>query len=108
MALKITNATPTSKGETTELYFHITEYYRNKDGYCMFPVAYFKNESKEDRVEIFYGDLKKKFEFQLTAEEIGAEKIESIAYNKIAESLIECGKTVQSDVSGKWVPYITE
>lgn len=108
MALKVTNATPTSKGETTELYFHITEYYRNKDGYCMFPVVYFKNESKEDRVEIFYGDLKKKFEFQLEPEEIGVEKIETMAYNKIAEVLIECGKTVQSDVSGKWVQYITE
>ena len=30
MALKITNSTPTNKGETTNLYFHITEYYRNK------------------------------------------------------------------------------
>ena len=74
----------------------------------MFPVVYFKDESKEDRVEIFYGDLKKKFEFQLDPDEIGVEKIETMAYNKIAEVLMECGKTVQSDVSGKWVQYITE
>jgi len=106
MALRITDSTQTSAGATTGLYFHITEYYRNKAGQCQFPVVYYFDDTKAQAVEIFYGDLKKKFEFQLEPEEIGVEKIETIAYGKIAEALIECGKTVQSDVSGKWVQYV--
>lgn len=103
MALRIKNPTQTSKGETTGLYFHISEYYRNKAGQCQFPVVYFKDDSKEDKVEIFYGDLKKKYELKLTEDEIGSDKFEAIAYEKIAEELKAAGFQIESDVTGVWV-----
>lgn len=103
MALRIKNTTQTNKGETTGLYFHISEYYRNKAGQCQFPAVYFKDDSKEDKVEIFYGDLKKKYEFSLTADEIGSDKIEAIAYGKIAQELKAADFQVESDVTGVWV-----
>jgi len=102
MALRIKNTTQTNKGETTGLYFHISEYYRNKSGQCQFPVVYFKDDSKEDKVEIFYGNLKKKYEFKLTEDEIGSDKFESIAYGKIIEELKLADFQVESDVTGAW------
>lgn len=103
MALRVTNTTQTDKGETTGLYFHITEYYRNKAGQCQFPVVYYFDDTKAQAVEIFYGDLKKKYEFKLTEDEIGSDKFEAIAYGKIAQELIAAGLTVESDVTGAWV-----
>lgn len=103
MALRVTDSTQTSAGATTGLYFHITEYYRNKAGQCQFPVVYYFDDTKAQAVEIFYGDLKKKYEFSLTADEIGSDKFETIAYGKIAQELIAAGLTVESDVTGAWV-----
>ena len=104
MAIKVTNTTQTSEGTTTELYFHIVEFYRNKEGKSQFPVKYFLDETKTKEVKIFEGDLKLRYDFDISAE-IGSDKIEKIAYDKIGAELKAAGLTVQSDESGAWVNY---
>lgn len=104
MAIRLTNTTQTSGGATTELYFHIVEFYRNKEGKSQFPVKYFLDESKTTEVKIFEGDLKLRYDFDIS-EEIGSDKIEKIAYDKIGTELKTAGLTVQSDETGTWINY---
>jgi hypothetical protein len=104
MAIKVTDTIQTSEGATTELYFHIVEFYRNKEGRAQFPVKYFLDETKTKEVKIFEGYLKLRYDFDISAE-IGSDKIEKIAYDKIGLELKAAGLTVQSDESGAWVNY---
>ena len=104
MAIKVTNTIQTSGGSTTNLYFHITEFYRNKEGKAQFPVKYFLDDTKTTEVKIFEGDLKLRYDFDLS-EDIGSDKIEKIAYDKIGAELKAAGLTPQSDESGAWVNY---
>lgn len=105
MAIKVTNTIQTSGGSTNSLYFHITEFYRNKEGKSQFPVKYFLDDTKSVEVQIFEGDLKKRYDFELTVEEIGSDKIEKLAYDKIGAELKSKSLTPQSDESGSWVNY---
>ncbi len=103
MALRVTDSIQTSGGSTTSLYFHITEYYRNKEGKSQFPVKYFLDDTKTEEVSIFIGDLKMRYDYELTELEIGSDKIEKLAYDKIAEELKAAGLNVESDESGAWI-----
>jgi hypothetical protein len=105
MAIKLTDSNYTSGGTTTELYFHITEFYRNKEGKCTFPVKYFLNETKETEVKIFENVLKNVYNIELGSEEIGTDAIEVLAYGKIGALLKEGGLTPQGDDTGSWVAY---
>ena len=108
MALRVTDSIETSGGATTGLYFHITEYYRNKEGKSQFPVKYFFDETTDEEgarqdVSILVGDLKMRYDYELTELEIGSDKIEKLAYDKIAEELKTAGLNVESDESGSWL-----
>lgn len=103
MALRIATAKDSTKGLKVP-YLHITEYYRNKDGSkAQFPVKYFDDADRDVELTLDEDVFKKVFVFELAPEEIGAEKIEALAYGKIAAELIAAGETVESDESGSWV-----
>jgi hypothetical protein len=105
MAIKITVPVQTSEGQTSTLYFNITEYYRNKTGStCQFPVDYYTDETKSTPCEIFEGDLKKKYLLDLS-NVVGTNKIEKLAYDKIGASLKAAGLSPQSDETGTWTNY---
>jgi hypothetical protein len=105
MAIRLKAEVQTDKGNTTNLYFHISEFYRHKSGTAKFPVKYFSDETKSEKVEIFEGDLKKLYEFKLTPEEVGSDKIEKMAYDKIGAVLKDAGLQPESDETGSWVAY---
>lgn len=105
MAIKLKTPTVTSEGTAAELYFHITEFYRNKSGKSQFPVKYFLDDTKAQEVKILEGDLKKVYTFEFTAEEIGSDKIEKLAYDKIGEALKAASLSPESDETGSWVAY---
>jgi hypothetical protein len=104
MALRITDQIETSAGSTTGLYFHVYEYFRDKDGSAKFPVSYFFDETKASgSVSLLWGDIKQRYDYTLTAQEIGSDSIEKIAYNNIAAELKAAGYVVESDETGSWV-----
>lgn len=105
MAIKLTDTNHTSGGTTSGLYFHITEFYRNKEGKCTFPVKYFLDDTKETEVKIFEDVLKNVYNIELTNEEIGTAPIEKLSYDKIGALLKEAGLNPQSDETGSWVAY---
>ena len=104
MAIKITTQIQTSAGATSSLYFHITEYYRNKEGKAQFPVSYYTDDTKVTPCQIFEGDLKKVYQLDLS-EVVGTAKIEKLAYDKIGADLKAAGLAPQSDETGSWVAY---
>ena len=105
MAIKVTTTVQTSEGATNGLYFHITEYYRNKVGNtCQFPVKYYTDDTKTTPCEIFEGDLKKVFTLDLSGV-IGTDKIEKLAYDQIGATLLAAGLAPESDETGSWVAY---
>ena len=105
MAIKINTEVYTSEGPTTGLYFHITEFYRNKEGdSCQFPVKYYTDPDMATACEIFEGGLKKVYTFDLS-EVVGTEKTEKLAYDAIGAELKAVGLAPESDGSGEWVAY---
>lgn len=107
MAIKLGTEIQTSEGAVTGLYFHVTEFYRNKSGEsASFPVKYYTDETKATECKIFEGDLKYVYKFDISAEvAAGSEKIEKIAYDKIGEALKAAALAPESDESGSWVAY---
>lgn len=105
MAIKVTTQIQTSEGATSTLYFHITEYYRNKAGdKAQFPVKYYTDDTKATPCEIFEGDLKKVYTLDLSGV-AGTEKIEKLAYDQIGADLKTAGLAPESDETGSWVAY---
>lgn len=104
MAIRLTDTIETTKGQTTSLYLHITEYYRDKAGNGQFPVKYFKDETKAEEVKLDVEALKQKFNFDLSAK-AGSYKIEKLAYDAIGAELKEAGLSPESDSTGSWVAY---
>ena len=105
MAIRLTDTIQTSEGSTTTLYFHITEFYRSKDGTnATFPVKFYTNEDKATPCEIFEGDLKKVFNFDISAT-IGTDAIEKAAYDAIGAALLAAGLNPESDETASWVAY---
>lgn len=105
MAIKLGTEVQTSKGAVAELYFHVTEFYRNKDGkVSSFPVKYYTDETKEVECKIFEGDLENVFKFDIS-ETIGEKSIEKAAYDSIGSKLKEAGLSPSSDESGSWQLY---
>ena len=104
MAIKLTDAIDTTKGSTTGLYFHIVEFYRNKDGQGQFPVKYYKDETKAEEVKLDNENLPLVFKFDISAT-IGVEAIEKAAYDAIGASLKAEGLAPESDETGSWVAY---
>ena len=107
MAIRLTVAKDTTKGSASNLYLHITEFYRNKSGEsAQFPVQYFKDETKADKVIVDDVDLPSTFTFDISAEvTAGTDKIEKIAYDKIGSALLAAGLAPESDETGSWVAY---
>jgi len=104
MALRITDQIETSAGSTTGLYFHVYEYFRDKDGSAKFPVSYFFDDTKASgSVSLLWGDIKQRYDYVFTAQEIGSDSIEKLAYDKIAAELKAAGYSVESDATGNWV-----
>ena len=105
MAIQLTTEVYTSEGPVTGLYFHITEFYRNKAGdSCQFPVKYYTDSTKTTECKVFLEDLKDRFLLDLTSV-VGSDKIEALAYGKIGADLKAAGLTPESDGSGSWVAY---
>lgn len=109
MALKVTDTIQTSGGATSEIYFHITEYYRDKSGKnSNFPVQYWMSQASynngDEPVQIFVKDLQFNFKVDLS-EVIGTDKMEKLVYDKIASKLKTAGLSVWGDASGDWVQY---
>ena len=104
MAIKVTDTIQTSEGATNGLYFHVLEFFRDKEGNAEFPVKYFLDETKLKEVKIFEGVLKFRYRFNMSSE-IGSSTIAKIAYDKIGAELKAAGLTVQSDESGTWINY---
>lgn len=107
MAIKLGTEIQTSEGAVTGLYFHITEFYRNKSGEkSTFPVKYYTDDTKATECKIFEGDLKYVFSYDVSAEvTAGTDKIEKIAYDKIGAALKAAGLAPESDETGSWVAY---
>ena len=105
MAIKLKTPVVTTKGTAVDRYFHITEFDRNKSGKSKFPVKYFLDDTKAQEVKIFEGDLKLVYTFDFTEEEIGSDKIEKLAYDKIGAALKTAGLLPESDETGSWVAY---
>lgn len=107
MAIRLTTAIDTTKGSATNLYLHVTEFYRNKSGEtAQFPVTYYKDETKAEEVIVDHADLPKVFKFDISAEvTAGTDKIEKIAYDKIGASLLAAGLGPESDETASWVAY---
>jgi hypothetical protein len=104
MALRITDTVETSAGSTTGLYFHVYEYFRDKDGSAKFPVTYYMDETKASgSVALLWGNIKQRYDYVLTVQEIGSDSIEKLAYDKIGAELKAAGYTVESDETGSWV-----
>ena len=107
MAIKVTTSIDTTKGATTGLYLHITEFYRSKDGSkAQFPVHYYKDDTKADKVTVDNADLPKTFTFDISTEVTsGTDKIEKVAYDKIGDALKTAGFAPESDETESWVAY---
>ena len=105
MAIRLTVAVDTTKGSAANLYLHITEFYRNKDGVTgQFPVQYYKDETKADKVIVDNEDLPSTFVFDISAT-IGTDSIEKAAYDAIGAALLAAVLAPESDESGSWVAY---
>ena len=107
MAIRLKTAIDTTKGSATNLYLHVTEFYRNKSGETsQFPVDYYKDETKAEKVIVDDADLPSVFSFDISAEVTAeTDKIEKIAYDKIGAALLAAGLAPESDETGSWVAY---
>ena len=108
MAIRLTVAQDTTKGSAANLYLHITEFYRNKSGdSAQFPVEYYKDETKAEKVIVDNADLPKVFNFDISTEvTAGTDKIEKIGYDKIGAALLAAGLAPESDETASWVAYV--
>ena len=104
MAIKLTTSIDTTKGVTTELYFHIVEFYRTKDGAGQFPVKYYFDETKTQEVKLDNENLPLVFKVDISGT-IGTDKIEKAAYDAIGATLKAASLSPESDESGSWVAY---
>ena len=86
MAIKVTTSIDTTKGTTTELYFHIVEFYRTKDGSGQFPVKYYFDETKAQEVKLDNENLPLVFKVDISGT-IVTDKIEKAAYDAIGAIL---------------------
>jgi len=105
MAIKVTDSTVTSEGTVTTLYFHITEFFRWKNGInSQFAVQYYTDDTKTTKCKIFEGDLKYKYTADISVS-IGTDSIEKAAYDAIGAELKAAGLSPESDETGSWVAY---
>lgn len=101
MGLKITTSTPTSEGNTTALYLHITEFYQNKAGVVQLPVKYYKTKGGAE-VKVL-PPFENVFNYQLENIEGGAQELtngltKAECYEKIKSTLIAAGKNVLDEI----------
>lgn len=107
MAIRLTVTQDTTKGSAANLYLHITDFFRTKEGSSTrFTVQYFKDETKAQEVIVDNPNLPTIFTPDISTEvTAGTEKIEKIAYDKIGAALLAAGLAPESDETESWVAY---
>jgi len=106
MAIRLTDTITTSEGSLTNVYFHITQYFRDKDGVnSVFKVQYFTDDTKATECLVFHDELKAQFFVDISSGNVGTDKIEKLAYDKLGADLKAAGLNPESDETGSWVAY---